>query len=75
MKSLQGTWNGDDAPRAGVFKPDPRVDQIALDRLGLAKDRIGFVSSNCWDAGGAKSFGFTSYWINRGGAPLDALEA
>jgi 2-haloacid dehalogenase len=31
------------------------------------------VSSNCWDALGAKSYGFTVYWINRGGAPLDVL--
>lgn len=58
-----------------VFKPDPRVYQIAVDRLGLPKQAIGFVSSNCWDACGAKSFGFRTFWINRAGAPLDALDA
>jgi 2-haloacid dehalogenase len=58
-----------------IFKPDPRVYQIAVDRLGLPKEAIGFVSSNCWDACGAKSFGFSTYWINRAGAPLDALDA
>lgn len=58
-----------------VFKPDPRVYQIAVDRLGVPKEAIGFVSSNCWDACGAKSFGFLTYWINRSGAPLDALDA
>lgn len=57
-----------------VFKPDPRVYQLAVDRLGVPKEAIGFVSSNCWDACGAKSFGFRTYWINRGGAPLDALD-
>ncbi len=57
-----------------VFKPDPRVYQLAIDRLGVPKQAIGFVSSNCWDACGAKSFGFSTYWINRGGAPLDALD-
>lgn len=57
-----------------IFKPDPRVYQIAVDRLGVPKEAIGFVSSNCWDACGAKSFGFRTYWINRGGAPLDALD-
>jgi 2-haloacid dehalogenase len=31
------------------------------------------VSSNCWDALGAKSFGFTVFWVNRAGAPLDRL--
>lgn len=58
-----------------MFKPDPRVYQIAVDRLGVAKEAIGFVSSNCWDACGAKSFGFRTFWINRAGAPLDALDA
>jgi len=58
---------------AGVFKPAPEVYELAVRRLGTAKERIGFVSSNCWDALGAKSFGFTVFWINRGGAPLDRL--
>lgn len=56
---------------ADVFKPSPRVYQLAVDRLRLAPARIGFVSSNCWDAIGAKAFGFTAFWINRTGAPVD----
>jgi 2-haloacid dehalogenase len=44
-----------------------------VDRLGAAKEEIGFVSSNCWDALGAKSFGFHVFWINRLKAPVDAL--
>jgi len=55
------------------FKPVPEVYQLAIDRLGVAKAEIGFVSSNCWDALGAKSFGFRVYWINRTGAPVDKL--
>jgi 2-haloacid dehalogenase len=54
-----------------VFKPAPQVYELAVRRLKTKS--IGFVSSNCWDAIGAKSFGFTVYWINRGGAPLDRL--
>ena len=57
-----------------VFKPVPEVYQLACDRLGVAKEAIGFVSSNCWDALGAKSFGFRVWWINRAGAPVDRLE-
>lgn len=57
----------------GIFKPSPRVYQLAVEKLGVAKERIGFVSSNCWDALGAKSFGFAVYWINRAGAPVDRL--
>jgi 2-haloacid dehalogenase len=56
-----------------TFKPAPEVYQLAVDRLGVSKNDIGFVSSNCWDALGAKSFGFKVYWINRLKAPVDNL--
>ena len=56
-----------------VYKPAPEVYQLAVDRLKTPKEEIGFVSSNGWDAQGAKSFGFTVYWINRAGAPVDRL--
>ena len=56
-----------------IFKPAPQVYELAVRRLNLPKERIGFVSSNCWDALGAKSYGFKVYWINRGGAPIDRL--
>ena len=56
-----------------VYKPAPEVYQFAVDRLGVAPAQVGFVSSNCWDALGAKSFGFSVNWINRGGAPVDRL--
>ncbi len=56
---------------ADIYKPSPRVYRLAADRLGLPPARIGFVSSNGWDAVGAKAFGFTAFWINRGGAPID----
>jgi 2-haloacid dehalogenase len=56
-----------------IYKPAPQVYELAVKRLGVAKEAIGFVSSNCWDAAGAKSFGFTVFWINRANAPVDAL--
>jgi 2-haloacid dehalogenase len=56
---------------AGIYKPSPRVYALAVAHLRVAPARIGFVSSNGWDAIGAKAFGFTTFWINRGGAPLD----
>jgi 2-haloacid dehalogenase len=56
-----------------VYKPAPEVYELAVRKLQTRKEDIGFVSSNCWDALGAKSFGFTVYWINRAGAPLDRL--
>jgi 2-haloacid dehalogenase len=57
----------------GIFKPAPAVYELAVRKLGVPKEKIGFVSSNCWDALGAKSFGFTVFWINRAGAPLERL--
>jgi 2-haloacid dehalogenase len=56
-----------------IFKPAPEVYALAVERLGVEAGRIGFVSSNCWDALGAKAFGFHVFWINRSGAPLDRL--
>lgn len=49
----------------GIFKPDPRVYQLAVDRLKVAAPQICFLSSNAWDANGAAHFGFTVAWINR----------
>jgi 2-haloacid dehalogenase len=58
-----------------IYKPAPAVYRLALERLRVPKSAIGFVSSNCWDACGAKSFGFRTFWINRSGAPVDELGA
>ncbi|HEV3011346.1 MAG TPA: haloacid dehalogenase type II [Burkholderiales bacterium] len=54
-----------------IFKPAPQVYELAVTKLHTKN--IGFVSSNCWDALGAKSYGFRVYWINRGNAPVDRL--
>ncbi len=58
-----------------IYKPAPAVYRLAAQRLRVPKPTIGFVSSNCWDACGAKSFGFRTFWINRTGAPVDELGA
>jgi len=58
-----------------IYKPAPAVYRLAMERLRVPKEAIGFVSSNCWDACGAKSFGFRTFWINRTGAPVDELGA
>jgi 2-haloacid dehalogenase len=54
-----------------VFKPDARVYQLGVETLGIAPARIGFVSGNAWDAGGAAAFGFQVFWINRAGQPAE----
>jgi len=56
-----------------IFKPHPRVYQLAVDTLAVHSDRIAFVSSNYWDACGATSFGFRAFWVNRARVQPDEL--
>jgi 2-haloacid dehalogenase len=49
----------------GVYKPHPKVYQLAVDRLGAAPGTILFVSSNGWDAYAASAFGMRVAWCNR----------
>jgi 2-haloacid dehalogenase len=57
----------------GVFKPDPRTYQLAVDRLGVPAERICFISTNAWDAAGAAFFGFRVAWLNRFGQQPERL--
>jgi len=57
---------------AGIYKPDPRVYRLAVDRLGgVPAERVAFLSSNAWDAAGAASFGFRVVWVNRTKQPAE----
>lgn len=58
---------------AGVFKPHPRVYQLAVDRLGIAASAISFQSSNAWDAYAASAFGMRVVWCNRYGQRRERL--
>lgn len=40
-----------------TYKPDPQVYQLATSQLGIAKERILFVSSNGWEWQGPKHLG------------------
>jgi 2-haloacid dehalogenase len=57
----------------GIFKPHPSVYELALKAFGLPAERILFVSSNPWDAAGARTFGLTVAWVNRAGVPFERL--
>jgi len=56
-----------------IYKPSPRVYELAPKRLETAPQATGFVSSNAWDVAGAANFGLTTFWINRGKQPMDEL--
>lgn len=56
-----------------IFKPHPRVYELAERRLGLQRAEILFVSSNSWDAAGARHYGYPACWVNRAGNCFDEL--
>jgi 2-haloacid dehalogenase len=58
---------------ARVYKPHPRVYQLAVDRLGAPAHQIAFVSSNGWDAWAASAFGMRVVWCNRQGRSRERL--
>jgi 2-haloacid dehalogenase len=58
-----------------MYKPSPRVYEMASRALGVEPGEILFVSSNGWDVAGASSFGFRTCWCNRVNAPAEELEA
>ena len=48
-----------------IFKPSPDAYGLIEHRLGIAPGEVLFVSSNPWDACGAKAFGLNVAWIER----------
>ena len=57
----------------GVYKPHPRVYQLAVDRLAVDAKEILFLSSNAWDAYAASAFGMRVAWCNRYGQRPERL--
>jgi 2-haloacid dehalogenase len=57
----------------GIFKPDRRVYQLTVDRLGIPPSAISFQSSNAWDAYAASAFGMRVVWCNRYGQRRERL--
>ncbi len=55
------------------YKTAPEAYRLGPDAFKLPTREILFVSSNCWDALGATWFGYTTFWINRSGQPLEEL--
>jgi 2-haloacid dehalogenase len=50
---------------AKTFKPSPEAYSLIESTLGVAPTDVLFVSSNPWDACGAKAFGLNVAWIER----------
>jgi 2-haloacid dehalogenase len=61
------------ADQVRAFKTDPTVYALGPRALKRPAAEILFVSSNCWDACGATWYGYTTFWVNRAGLPLEHL--
>jgi 2-haloacid dehalogenase len=48
-----------------IFKPAPEAYRLIETRLGVPPAEVLFISSNPWDACGAKAFGLNVAWIER----------
>ena len=56
-----------------TYKPDPRAYRMALDAFHLEREAILFGSFAGWDAAGAASFGYPTFWVNRLDLPDEEL--
>jgi 2-haloacid dehalogenase len=56
-----------------AYKPHPSCYALVEPALGVAKSEVLFVSSNSFDAVGAKAFGFEVAWIRRTSATAPAM--
>lgn len=56
-----------------AYKPEPRAYQMAIDAFELEREEILFVPFAGWDAAGAKSFGYPTFWVNRLNQPAEQL--
>jgi 2-haloacid dehalogenase len=56
-----------------TYKPSPEVYALGPRTIGIPAAELLFVSSNAWDAAGARSFGYRVAWCNRASAPAEEL--
>ena len=55
------------------YKTSPVSYALASKTLQVPTDSLMFVSSNAWDAMGAKWYGFRTCWVNRQNLPPEAI--
>lgn len=61
------------ADQVHAYKTAPSVYELGPLTLKHPAHELLLVSSNGWDAIGAKWYGYVSFWVNRNDAPLDRL--
>ena len=57
-----------------IYKPDPKVYDIPVNKYKVSKGEITFLSANTWDVSGAGNYGYNSIWVNRNDGIFDKLD-
>ena len=57
-----------------VYKPDPKVYDIPVNKYNIKRNEITFLSSNTWDVSGGGNYGYNSVWVNRSQSHFDNLD-
>ena len=57
-----------------IYKPDPKVYDIPVNKYKVTKGEITFLSANTWDVSGAGNYGYKSIWVNRNNGVFDKLD-
>jgi 2-haloacid dehalogenase len=71
---LRGSFGGViSVDEVRTYKPSPEVYRHAARRLGRPIEEVWLVSSNPFDAIGARAAGMAAVWVNRIGATFDSL--
>ena len=57
-----------------IYKPDPKVYDMPVNKYKVDKGEITFLSANTWDVSGAGNYGYNSIWVNRNNNVFDKLD-
>ena len=57
-----------------IYKPDPRVYKMPIEKYKIMPNEVTFLSANTWDVSGGGNFGYNSFWVNRHNSVFDILD-
>ena len=57
-----------------IYKPDPKVYDIPINKYKVQKEEITFLSANTWDVSGGGNYGYNAIWVNRSNNVFDKLD-
>ena len=57
-----------------IYKPDPKVYDIPINKYKIKKEEITFLSANTWDVSGGGNYGYNAIWVNRTNNVFDKLD-